>query len=35
MIEYLKTPPSRVLLKTLTERMGVSARDIEHTLSRA
>ena len=27
-IEYLKTPPSRALLKSLIERMGVSARDV-------
>ena len=27
-IEYLKTPPSRTLLKQLIERMGVSARDV-------
>jgi arsenate reductase (glutaredoxin) len=27
-IEYLKTPPSRVLLKSLIERMGMSARDV-------
>src|SRR4051794_4293105 len=27
-IEYLKTPPSRTLLKQLIERMGVSIRDI-------
>jgi arsenate reductase len=27
-IEYLKTPPSRVLLKSLIERMGASARDV-------
>jgi arsenate reductase (glutaredoxin) len=26
-IEYLKTPPSRVLLKSLIERMGVTVRD--------
>jgi len=27
-IEYLKTPPSRRLLKSLTERMGVSVREV-------
>ena len=27
-IEYLKTPPSRALLKSLIERMGVSVRDV-------
>ena len=27
-IEYLKTPPSRVLLKSLIERMGGSVRDV-------
>jgi arsenate reductase len=27
-IEYLKTPPSRTLLKQLIERMGVSVRDV-------
>jgi arsenate reductase (glutaredoxin) len=27
-IEYLKTPPSRVLLKSLIERMGASVRDV-------
>lgn len=27
-IEYLKTPPSRELLKLLIERMGVSVRDV-------
>jgi arsenate reductase (glutaredoxin) len=27
-IEYLKTPPSRALLKFLIERMGVSVRDV-------
>jgi arsenate reductase len=27
-IEYLKTPPSRVLLKSLIERMGITARDV-------
>lgn len=27
-IEYLKTPPSRELLKQLIERMGVSVRDV-------
>jgi arsenate reductase (glutaredoxin) len=27
-IEYLKTPPSRVMLKQLIERMGVSVRDV-------
>ena len=27
-IEYLKTPPSRVLLKLLIERMGGSVRDV-------
>lgn len=27
-IEYLKTPPSRMLLKQLVERMGISVRDI-------
>jgi arsenate reductase len=27
-IEYLKTPPSRVLLKLLIDRMGASARDV-------
>ena len=27
-IEYLKTPPSRALLKQLIERMGVSVRDV-------
>jgi arsenate reductase (glutaredoxin) len=26
-IEYLKTPPSRELLKSLIERMGIAARD--------
>ena len=28
MIEYLKTPPSRALLKSLIERMGVTVRDV-------
>jgi arsenate reductase len=27
-IEYLKTPPSRALLKSLVERMGVPVRDV-------
>jgi arsenate reductase (glutaredoxin) len=27
-IEYLKTPPNRRLLKSLTERMGVSVREV-------
>ena len=27
-IEYLKTPPSRVMLVQLIERMGISARDL-------
>jgi len=27
-IEYLKTPPSRAMLKSLIERMGVSVRDV-------
>ena len=27
-IEYLKTPPSRILLKQLIDRMGVSVRDV-------
>ena len=27
-IEYLKTPPSRVMLLQLIERMGISARDL-------
>ena len=27
-IEYLKTPPTRILLKQLIERMGVSVRDV-------
>jgi arsenate reductase len=27
-IEYLKIPPSRVLLRSLIERMGASARDV-------
>lgn len=27
-IEYLKTPPSRMLLQQLVERMGISVRDI-------
>jgi arsenate reductase len=27
-VEYLKTPPSRALLKSLIERMGASARDV-------
>jgi arsenate reductase len=27
-IEYLKTPPSRALLKSLIERMGVSVREV-------
>jgi arsenate reductase len=27
-IEYLKTPPSRALLKSLIERMGVAVRDV-------
>lgn len=27
-IEYLKTPPSRVLLKQMIERMGVSVREV-------
>jgi arsenate reductase (glutaredoxin) len=27
-IEYLKTPPSRVLLKSLIQRMGATARDV-------
>ena len=27
-IEYLKTPPSRALLKSLIERMGASVRDV-------
>jgi arsenate reductase (glutaredoxin) len=27
-IEYLKTPPSRAMLKNLIARMGVSARDV-------
>ena len=27
-IEYLKTPPSRVMLVRLIERMGISARDL-------
>jgi arsenate reductase len=27
-IEYLKTPPSRALLKSLIGRMGVAARDV-------
>jgi arsenate reductase (glutaredoxin) len=27
-IEYLKTPPNRALLKSLIERMGVSVRDV-------
>jgi arsenate reductase (glutaredoxin) len=27
-IEYLKTPPTRALLKSLIERMGVSVRDV-------
>ena len=27
-IEYLKTPPSRALLKSLIERMGASTRDV-------
>jgi arsenate reductase len=27
-IEYLKTPPSRALLKSLIERMGVTVRDV-------
>jgi arsenate reductase (glutaredoxin) len=27
-IEYLKTPPTRLLLKQLTDRMGVSVRDV-------
>ena len=28
LIEYLKTPPSRALLKSLIERMGVTVRDV-------
>ena len=28
LIEYLKTPPSRLLLKQLIDRMGVSVRDV-------
>ena len=27
-IEYLKTPPSRALLKSLIQRMGISVRDV-------
>jgi arsenate reductase (glutaredoxin) len=27
-IEYLKTPPSRVMLKSLAQRMGLSLRDL-------
>jgi arsenate reductase len=27
-IEYLKTPPSRVMLKSLVQRMGLSLRDL-------
>jgi arsenate reductase (glutaredoxin) len=27
-IEYLKTPPTRLLLRQLIERMGISARDL-------
>ena len=27
-IEYLKTPPSRAVLKSLIERMGISVRDV-------
>ena len=27
-IEYLKTPPSRTLLKQLIERIGISVRDV-------
>ena len=27
-IEYLKTPPTRILLKQLIDRMGVSVRDV-------
>jgi arsenate reductase (glutaredoxin) len=27
-IEYVKTPPTRILLKQLIERMGVSVRDV-------
>ena len=27
-LEYLKTPPSRVLLKSLIQRMGATARDV-------
>lgn len=27
-IEYLKTPPSRALLRVLIERMGISVRDV-------
>lgn len=27
-IEYLKTPPSRILLRQLIDRMGISVRDI-------
>jgi arsenate reductase (glutaredoxin) len=29
-IEYLKTPPSRALLKSLIERMGMTVRDVMH-----
>ena len=28
MIEYLKTPPTRLLLRQLIDRMGVSVRDV-------
>jgi arsenate reductase (glutaredoxin) len=29
-IEYLKTPPTRLLLRQLIERMGISVRDVIH-----